>query len=396
VPVVFFHTTCILSHSANALDHPRARARPADGSDASLALWPVAADRGARVRGRPRRARRAVAMAATTMAIVSAAPRARRRGYASASTASSRSSSSSFGAKVAARSLAIGGRRGARARARMDGDAVEDDEEDGGGGDAARRRRVLSTSSSSSSSSSVSRRDTVAQHFVNLKNGVEALPTLRRMGVSSFTYIRIQSSLLEAGNVEKMVLELDSSLLLALALGRSCFVWDYGSRDVNPLKSNGNSRALWYGAEFVRYATRKEWFGNTSVPPVLRGKNVERDFATKLTMLSRGAKRKLRYYRQFIPDDVDDVRLLGVYKATTHDDDNEFYRNVLHAEEFGARRAERDPSGVVGDVDEATTIRAIKELGFNIFYSGAEEPVWLNQLRGNSTSDSDSDSDSGM
>jgi len=283
----------------------------------------------------------------------------------------------------------------------MDGDVVEDDEEDGGGDGDAARRRVLSTSSSASAAAAaaaaaVSRRATVAQHFVNLKNGVEALPTLRRMGVSSFTYIRIQSSLLEAGNVEKMVLELDSSLLLALALGRSCFVWDYGSRDVNPLKSNGNSRALWYGAEFVRYATRKEWFGNTSVPPVLRGKNVERDFATKLTMLSRGAKRKLRYYRQFIPDDVDDVRLLGVYKATTHDDDNEFYRNVLHAEEFGARRAERDPSGLVGDVDEATTIRAIKELGFNIFYSGAEEPVWLNQLRGNSTSDSDSDSDSGM
>jgi len=342
----------------------------------------VAADRGA--------ARRAVAMAmamatattttTTTMATMAMVP-ARRRGYASASTASTRSS---FGARVAARSLARGGRRGSCARARMDGDGAEDDEEDGGDV-ARRRRRVLSTSSPSSSSS-------VSQHFVNLKNGVEALPTLRRMGVSSFTYIRIQSSLLEAGNVEKMVLELDSSLLLALALGRSCFVWDYGSRDVNPLKSNGNSRALWYGAEFVRYATRKEWFGNTSVPPVLRGKNVERDFATKLTMLSRGAKRKLRYYRQFIPDDVDDVRLLGVYKATTHDDDNEFYRDVLHAEEFGARRAERDPRGLVGDVDEATTIRAIKELGFNIFYSGAEEPVWLNQLRGNSTSDSDSDS----
>ena len=343
----------------------------------------VAADRGA--------ARRAVAMAmamatattttTTTMATMAMVP-ARRRGYASASTASTRSS---FGARRAARSLARGGRRGSCARARMDGDGAEDDEEDGGDV-ARRRRRVLSTSSS------VSPRDTVSQHFVNLKNGVEALPTLRRMGVSSFTYIRIQSSLLEAGNVEKMVLELDSSLLLALALGRSCFVWDYGSRDVNPLKSNGNSRALWYGAEFVRYATRKEWFGNTSVPPVLRGKNVERDFATKLTMLSRGAKRKLRYYRQFIPDDVDDVRLLGVYKATTHDDDNEFYRDVLHAEEFGARRAERDPRGLVGDVDEATTIRAIKELGFNIFYSGAEEPVWLNQLRGNSTSDSDSDS----
>ena len=215
-------------------------------------------------------------------------------------------------------------------------------------------------------------------HFVNLKNGIEALPTLRDAVRARFTYVRIQSSLLEAGDAEKMILELDASLLLALALGRACFVWDFGSRDVNPAKGNGNSRALWYGAEFIRYATRKEWFGMESTP-VLRGKNVERDFATKLTMLSRGAKRKIRYYRQFIPNDVADVRLLGVYKATTHDDDSAFYRNLLHSEElYAMKKCDDDDDYVVRD--EAETIRVIEESGFNIFYSGAEERVWLNQI----------------
>lgn len=199
--------------------------------------------------------------------------------------------------------------------------------------------------------------------------------------------MRIQSSLLEAGNVEKMILELDAALLAQLALGRSCFVWDYGSRDV--VKGKGNPRALWYGVEFVRFALRREWFpdgvGATAPPPVLRGKQVEKDWTHKLSMLSRGAKRKIRYYKQFIPEGVCDVRLIGVYRPTTHDDDVEFYRSTLFREEDVVSREDEDPpmSSSVGGVimSEEETVRAIEELGFHLFYSGAEEPAWLNQIK---------------
>ena len=218
------------------------------------------------------------------------------------------------------------------------------------------------------------------RHYVNLKNGIEALPTLRDdLGVRSYEFVRIQSSLLENGDCEKMILELDASLLLNLALGRSCFVWDFGSRDV--VKGRGNPRALWYGAEFIRYALRKEWFpegvgdaARRENVPVVRGKQVEREWATKLTMFGRSAKRKIRYYRQFIPDDVRDVRLIGVYRPTTHDDDAEYYREVLLRHEFG-------DGGDVPDVvrDERETIEAIERLSYNIFFAGVEEPAWLNQ-----------------
>lgn len=225
------------------------------------------------------------------------------------------------------------------------------------------------------------------RHFVNLKNGIEAIPTLKReLQIVDYDFVRIQSSLLEAGNVEKMILELDAALLAQLALGRSCFVWDYGSRDV--VKGKGNPRALWYGVEFVRFALRREWFpdgvGATAPPPVLRGKQVEKDWTNKLSMLSRGAKRKIRYYKQFIPEGVCDVRLIGVYRPTTHDDDVEFYRSTLFREEEIWNDDDATPTtsssgGVI--MSEEETVRAIEELGFHLFYSGAEEPAWLNQIK---------------
>ena len=227
------------------------------------------------------------------------------------------------------------------------------------------------------------------RHFVNLKNGIEAIPTLKReLQIVDYDFVRIQSSLLEAGNVEKMILELDAALLAQLALGRSCFVWDYGSRDV--VKGKGNPRALWYGVEFVRFALRREWFpdgvGATAPPPVLRGKQVEKDWTHKLSMLSRGAKRKIRYYKQFIPEGVCDVRLIGVYRPTTHDDDVEFYRSTLFREEEiwnddddVTPTTSSSGGGVI--MSEEETVRAIEELGFHLFYSGAEEPAWLNQIK---------------
>jgi hypothetical protein len=226
------------------------------------------------------------------------------------------------------------------------------------------------------------------RHFVNLKNGIEAIPTLKReLQIVDYDFVRIQSSLLEAGNVEKMILELDAALLAQLALGRSCFVWDYGSRDV--VKGKGNPRALWYGVEFVRFALRREWFpdgvGATAPPPVLRGKQVEKDWTHKLSMLSRGAKRKIRYYKQFIPEGVCDVRLIGVYRPTTHDDDVEFYRSTLFREEEIWNDDDATPttssSGGGVSMSEEETVRAIEELGFHLFYSGAEEPAWLNQIK---------------
>jgi hypothetical protein len=41
--------------------------------------------------------------------------------------------------------------------------------------------------------------------------------------------------------MEKVLTELDANFLIAAALGYSCLVYDYGSRD----KERGTPRALW-------------------------------------------------------------------------------------------------------------------------------------------------------
>lgn len=240
----------------------------------------------------------------------------------------------------------------------------------------------------------------VARHFVNLKNGIEAVPALRDdLGVD-FDFVRIQSTMCEAGDMEKVIGELDANFLLAAALGYSCVVYDYGSRD----KKRGAPRALWYGLEFVRYALNVEWFGAADRVPVLRGKNVERDFSKKIRSFSKSAKKKLRYYRKFLTDDVKKhgcVRLVGVYKFTTHDDDETFYATLLRSacapRATEASNKERDDDENVFDgelkkkeektrlVSEGACVRALEALGFEAFYGGDADEEWVAQVGGKQT-----------
>jgi hypothetical protein len=241
----------------------------------------------------------------------------------------------------------------------------------------------------------------VARHFVNLKNGIEAVPALRDdLGVD-FDFVRIQSTMCEAGDMEKVIGELDANFLLAAALGYSCVVYDYGSRD----KKRGAPRALWYGLEFVRYALNVEWFGAADRVPVLRGKNVSRDFSKKIRSFSKSAKKKLRYYRKFLTDDVKKhgcVRLVGVYKLTEHDDDETFYATLLRSAcapeaSTDALNEERDDDENVFDgglkkkeektrlVSEGACVRALEALGFEAFYGGDADEEWVAQVGGKQT-----------
>lgn len=231
----------------------------------------------------------------------------------------------------------------------------------------------------------------VARHFVNLKNGIEAVPALRDLGLD-FDFVRIQSTMCEAGDMEKVVGELDANFLLAAALGYSCVVYDYGSRD----KKRGTPRALWYGLEFVRYALNVEWFGAPDRVPVLRGKNVSHNFSRALRGFSKSAKKKLRYYRKFLTDDVKKrgrVRLVGVYQFTPHDDDETFYATLVRS--ACAPRAIIDASREGDDddenekktrlVSEGACVRALEALGFEAFYGGDADEEWVAQVGGKQT-----------
>ena len=221
----------------------------------------------------------------------------------------------------------------------------------------------------------------IARHFVNLKNGVEAIPTLDALGIPH-EYLRIQSTMCEVGDMEKVLLELDANFLVSAALGYSCVVYDYGSRD----KKRGVPRALWYGLEFVRYALNVEWFGAPDRPPILRGKRVDQDFRRKLGGVSKSCKKRMRYYRQFIPPEVaarGAVRLVGVYQFTEHDDDAPFYAGVLrerHAAAVSAAEAEAPEAAAPPRIEtEGDATRALEALGFRTYYGGDADAEWLDR-----------------
>lgn len=233
------------------------------------------------------------------------------------------------------------------------------------------------------------------RHFINLKNGVEAIPTLRAVGIDDYAFVRIQSTLCEAGDMEKMMLELDANLLVSLALGHSCVVYDFGSRD----KKRGVPRALWYGLEFTRFALNRYWFDgdDTAVTtdrcgPVLRGKRVDADFRRKLASLSKSAKKRIKYYRKFVPPEVratyPGVRLVGAYAATAKDDDEGFYAETLRgwcaptaddASNVTAVSGAAAKAKVSPPRTEAEVAAALEGVGLSMFYGGEHDEEWTNR-----------------
>ncbi|GAB4816209.1 hypothetical protein N2152v2_003255 [Parachlorella kessleri] len=174
------------------------------------------------------------------------------------------------------------------------------------------------------------------KHFVNLTNGLEVLPQLQRLGLP-VSFVRIQSTACEQQLFEKLLAELDSDLLLYLALGHCCLVYDLGSRN----KKRGAPRALWYGLEFVKYAlTRlltharsapsRVWLPGSPPPEAfLRGYRVTDAFEGRVRSLGKSTKKRLRYFAKYmLPGGLPAIRLYGVYRATHHDDDFQYYRTI--------------------------------------------------------------------
>ena len=235
-------------------------------------------------------------------------------------------------------------------------------------------------------------------HFVNLKNGIEALPVLREHFPEDapIHFLRVQSTLCERGDMEKIMLELDANLLLKLATDTPCVIYDYGSRS----EDTGLPRSFWYGMEAMMYFLRYEWgfdgYGDdrdddgniTKREVVLRGKKCTKEIERKRTFFSKSLKKKLRYYRQFIPETHSkELRMIGAYKLTTNDGDREYYKKTLNEYISSTSRneiakEEEENSRINNDSLEETATK-LESLGFKIFRGGDREQDWLDMIKSN-------------
>ncbi|KAL4447627.1 hypothetical protein ABPG75_004846, partial [Micractinium tetrahymenae] len=144
-------------------------------------------------------------------------------------------------------------------------------------------------------------------HYINLTNGIEAIPRLQQLGLP-YRFLRLPSTRCEQQQFEQLMNDLDADLLMRLALGQCCLVYDFGSRN----KKRGAPRAVWYGLEFIRYALRRLWLGEQGAA-YLRGYSVAHVFEGHVKGLSDGTKKKLRYYKRYIqPGGLPRLHLYGL------------------------------------------------------------------------------------
>ncbi|CAL6299688.1 unnamed protein product [Bathycoccus prasinos] len=242
-------------------------------------------------------------------------------------------------------------------------------------------------------------------HFINLKNGIEALPVLREhFPHKHINFMRMQSTLCERGDMEKIMLEVDANLLLKLATDRPCVIYDYGSRS----EETGLPRSFWYGLESMMYFLRHEWGfdgygeednigctdGRRRREVVLRGKKCTKEIERKRTFFSKSLKKKIRYYRQFIPETHSrELKVIGAYKLTAHDGDREYYKETLNehlriqSSTSRSRSHDDDRNDDNGDDDSLeATIEKLEQLGFKIFHGGDREQEWLDMIKSSSSS----------
>ncbi len=154
--------------------------------------------------------------------------------------------------------------------------------------------------------------------FINLTNGLEALRD-ENLDVDNINFIRIQSSHCEAHQFGRIFDELDYNFLMHAALGSKCIVYDYGAQ-------TELSKAIYIGLEWIKFVLNKRWLDKHYVPKV-KGKKVTAKFEEYYNDLSKLTKKKIDYFKKFLL--TDEIWIEGKSEVTTHDNDYEYYRELL-------------------------------------------------------------------
>jgi len=152
--------------------------------------------------------------------------------------------------------------------------------------------------------------------YVNLTCGLEAYEELVKRGYDPH-YLYMQSSLLERKKFKKFYEGIDADLLMNLALGHYCVIYDFSAK-------KKMSRALKQGVGFLRYCIDRNWFGRDEI---LFDKGMETYFRQVYNGFDKKDRKKLKYFRRFV--NCEDIRLACVCSRTDHDSDWEYYTKIF-------------------------------------------------------------------
>jgi len=155
-------------------------------------------------------------------------------------------------------------------------------------------------------------------HFINLTNGIQAIKEYRLIG-KDYRFIRLQSTACEQRRWDDIIKGISDDLLLNLALGNKCIIYDYGAGKQVP-------RSIWQGVEWIKFALNKRWF-HSEYKPQGRMSNSGQYFNEVYRGLSARARSKLRYYKKYLNTSTIDLEVVG--SSTDKDSNIEYYRSLL-------------------------------------------------------------------
>jgi hypothetical protein len=176
------------------------------------------------------------------------------------------------------------------------------------------------------------------KHFINLTNGLEVVhEDLGPLQAQEMQFVRMQSSHLEANNYAAFLQELDHNMLMQLALGYNCYIYDYGCRKTGD--TIGQARALWQGIAWTRFVLNRLWLDRlTDDDPVVFLDNQKKvrntdhypDFRRQMipsVSNHRVLRRRLKYFEKYVDPTTmpNGVKLFGVYNYTPNDFRDDYY-----------------------------------------------------------------------
>lgn len=171
-------------------------------------------------------------------------------------------------------------------------------------------------------------------NYVNLTNGIEFLPEL-----SDYRFIYIKSTHFERHELESIMMSLSDDLLMNLALGNKCVIYDYGMYFDIP-------RSIWEGVPWIKYALGRAWFGReddyfiarwkhrgkyignrTILEQEKHAKNYRVFFRNRYDKMDKRIIERLTYYKKFLQSAK--INIEGRSRKTEHDGDTSFYKKIL-------------------------------------------------------------------
>jgi hypothetical protein len=153
------------------------------------------------------------------------------------------------------------------------------------------------------------------KHYINLTSGIEWIPKLK----VPYSFIRIQSTACEQKRWDFILQDLDNDLLMNLALGVECIIYDVGAK-------KESSRACYQGISWINYALSRRWLDIENIAFV-HTHDVTRYFSEQYKRLNEKTKLKLDYFKKFL--NTKTIELFYISDSAEFKDNLGYYNKIL-------------------------------------------------------------------